>query len=192
MIILFVFRCVALLYTLALCSMSDYINIGKFVSAFGLTGELVLKHALGKKTIFKGGDALFIEQLKGSYLPYFIQSSKSKTQNETSVKLEGVNTREKALKLVQKNVWLQQVDFRKLVAKNSPLSLLGYTLIDEGKTIGKIDEVIEQPHQVLLQINIESKEALIPLHEETLVNIDHKKNEVHVTLPEGLLNIYLQ
>lgn len=171
--------------------MSDYINIGKFVSAFGLTGELVLKHALGKKTIFKEGEVLFIEQLKSSYLPYFIQSSKSKTKEETYVKLEGVDSRENALKLIQKNVWLQQADFRKLVAKSSPLGLLGYTLIDEGKTIGKIDEVIEQPHQVLLQINIEGKEALIPLHEETLVNINHKKNEVHVTLPEGLLDIYL-
>jgi 16S rRNA processing protein RimM len=171
--------------------MNNYINIGKLVSAFGLTGEVVLKHALGKKTIFKQGDALFIEQLKGSYLPYFIQSSKAKTKEETYVKLEGVDSREKALKLIQKNVWLQQEDFRKLVAKNSPLGLLGYTLVDEGKTIGKIDEVIEQPHQVLLQINIEGKEALIPLHEETLVNVDHKKNEVYVTLPEGLLDIYL-
>ncbi len=172
--------------------MNDYINIGKLVSAFGLTGELVLKHALGKKTTFKEGEVLFIEQIKYSYLPYFIQSSKSKTKEETFVKLEGVDTREKALKLIQKNIWMQQNDFRKLVAKNSPLGLLGYTLIDEGKPIGKINEVIEQPHQVLLQIKIQGKEALIPLHEETLVNIDHKKNEVHVTLPEGLLEIYLQ
>jgi 16S rRNA processing protein RimM len=59
--------------------MSDYINIGKFVSAFGLTGEVVLKHALGKKTIFKEIEVFFIEQLKGSYLPYFIESSKAKT-----------------------------------------------------------------------------------------------------------------
>lgn len=172
--------------------MSDYINIGKLVSTFGLTGELVLKHALGKKTIFKDAEAIFIEQFKGSYLPYFVQSSKAKNTEETFLKLEGVDTREKALKLLQKCIWLQQSDFRKLVAKNSPLGLLGYILIDEGKAIGKIDEVIEQPHQVLLQINIQGKEALIPLHEETLINIDHKKSEVHVTLPEGLLDVYLQ
>jgi len=42
-----------------------------------------------------------------------------------------------------------------------------------------------------LQTSIEGKEALIPLHEETLVSIDRKKNEVHVTLPEGLLDVYL-
>jgi 16S rRNA processing protein RimM len=171
--------------------MSDYTNIGKFVSAFGLAGELIIKHALKKKTIFKDVEVIFIEQFKGSYLPYFIQSSKAKNTEETFIKLEGVETREKALRLLKKNVWLQRTDFRRLVTKNSPLGLLGYTLIDEGKAIGKIDEVIEQPHQLLLQINIEGKEALIPLHEETLVNVDHGKNEVHVTLPEGLLDIYL-
>ena len=172
--------------------MSEYINVGKFVAAFGLTGELVLRHMLGKKTIFKEGEAIFIEELKGTYLPYFIKSSKAKNKEETSLQIEGINTREKALKFIQKSVWLQQGDFKKLVAKNSPLVLLGYTLIDDGKEIGKVREVIEQPHQVLLQINIEGKEALIPLHEETLVSIDHKKNEVHVILPEGLLDVYLQ
>ena len=171
--------------------MSEYINIGKFVAAFGLTGELVLRHMLGKKTIFKEGEAIFIEELKSAYLPYFIQSSKAKSKEEICLQVEGVNTREKALKFIQKNVWLQQGDFKKLVAKNSPLGLLGYILIDNGKEIGKVEEVIQQPHQVLLQINIEGKEALIPLHEETLVSIDRKKNEVHVTFPEGLLDVYL-
>lgn len=41
--------------------------------------------------------------------------------------------------------------------------------------IGIIEEVIEQPHQILLTIQINGKEALIPLHEETLDNIDHTK-----------------
>ena len=64
--------------------MSEYINIGKFVAAFGLTGELVLKHMLGKKTVFKEGEAIFIEELKSSYLPYFILSSTAKNKEETS------------------------------------------------------------------------------------------------------------
>jgi 16S rRNA processing protein RimM len=172
--------------------MSEYINIGKFVAAFGLTGELVLKHMLGKKTIFKEGEVIFLEELKGAYLPYFIQSSKEKSKEETYLQVEGINTREKALKFVQKNVWLQRSGFKKVVAKNSALILLGYTLIDNGKNVGKIEEVLQQPHQVLLKIDIEGKEALIPLHQETLVNIDHKKNEVNVILPEGLLDVYLQ
>lgn len=171
--------------------MSEYINIGKFVATTGLTGELVLKHALGKKLIFKEGGALFIEERKDSYLPYFIQASKAKNNEETAIQLEGFEIREKAQAMVKKTVWLPQEDFRKLVAKNSPIGLIGYQLIDDGKRLGAIDEVIEQPHQVLLQLMIDEKEVLVPLHDETLININHKKKEVHVVLPDGLLDVYL-
>lgn len=171
---------------------NDYINIGKIVTAHGLTGEILLKHALGKKTVFKENDIIFIEQVKGAYLPHFVLSSKAKTEDETIIKFDDVDSREKALKFLQKQVWLAQEDFRKFAAKSSPISLLGFTLINEGETVGVIEEVIEQPHQVLLTIKINGKEALIPLHEETLDNIDHTKKEVHVTLPDGLLEIYLE
>ena len=171
--------------------MNEYIHIGRLVAPFGLKGELILKHALGKKTMLKGIEAIFIEVNKGSYLPYFVESSKAKDHEETYLKLEGIDLRESANRLTTKNVWLLEADFRKLADKTSPISLLGYELIcDEEGKLGPIEEVIEQPHQVLLRISLDGKEALIPLHEETLDGIDHKKKEVHVTLPDGLLDIY--
>lgn len=170
--------------------MTDYIHIGKIVASFGLTGEVILKHALGKKTMLKGIEAVFIEQTKGSYLPYFVESSKAKDHEETYVKLETVDTKETANRLATKNVWLLDADFRKLAGKSAPISLLGFQLIADEENLGPIEEVIEQPHQVLLRISLDGKEALIPLHAETLVKIDHKKKEVHVVLPDGLLDIY--
>ena len=76
--------------------MNEYIHIGRMVAPFGLKGELILKHALGKKTMLKGIEAVFIEMNKGSYLPYFVESSKAKDHEETYVKLEGIDTRESA------------------------------------------------------------------------------------------------
>ena len=108
------------------------------------------------------------------------------------MQFDDIDSREKALKLIKKQVWLTEEEFTKHAAKSSPIALLGFMLINEGEKIGIIDEVIEQPHQVLLTIKINGKEALIPLHEETLDNIDRKKKEVHVTLPDGLLEIYLE
>ncbi|MFL9481405.1 ribosome maturation factor RimM [Chitinophagaceae bacterium LWZ2-11] len=172
--------------------MSDYINIGRIVAPFGLKGEVILKHALGKKVQFKNIEAVFVEELKGSYLPYFVQSSKAKDHEETYLQLEGVATKESAARLTQKPVWLLDADFRKLVGSTAPISLLGFQLINEGEKLGPIEEVIEQPHQVLLRITLEGKEALIPLHDETLDKIDRVKKEVHVTLPDGLLEIYME
>jgi 16S rRNA processing protein RimM len=170
--------------------MKDYINIGRIVASFGLKGEVILKHALGKKTLLKDIEAVFVEMTKGSYLPYFVESSKAKDHEETYVKLEGVDTKETANRISGKNLWLLDEDFRKLAGKTAPISLLGFHLISEGDDLGPIEEVIEQPHQVLLRISLDGKDALIPLHEETLDKIDHKSKKVHVTLPDGLLDIY--
>ena len=171
--------------------MTEYFKIGKLVSVFGLKGELILQHNLGKKTSLKGLNALFIEERKTSFIPWFIESTKIKSEDEIYLKLQEVDSREAAIKLTQKEVWLPEADFKKFSAKTSPINLLGYDIIENDKVLGKIQEVIEQPHQILCRIEIQSKEALIPLHEDTILKIDKKKQQVIVTLPEGLLEIYL-
>lgn len=170
--------------------MTEYFKIGKLVSTFGLKGELVLKHNLGKKTSLKGLKAIFVEERKESFIPWFIESSKIKSENEIHLKLEGINVREQANGLTQKEVWIPEEDFKKFSAKSSPINLLGYTVIEGEKILGNILEVIEQPHQLLCRIDINNKEVLIPLHSETIIKIDKKKSQVIVVLPQGLLEIY--
>ena len=106
------------------------------------------------------------------------------------MKLEGVNSREDAIKLTQKEVWLPEADFKKFSAKSSPINLLGFDIVEDGKVLGRILEVMEQPHQLLCKIERAGKEALIPLHEQTIVRIDRPGKKVIVQLPEGLLEIY--
>lgn len=171
--------------------MAEYYNIGKFVAVHGLQGELLLQHELGKKTSLKGLNALFIEEKKNAFLPWFIESAKIKSADELYIKLEGINTREAAMKLTRKSVWLPETDFKKFAAKSAPAGLLGYSIIHNGENLGEILELIEQPHQLLCRLDIQGKEVLIPLHEESLQQLDHRKKKVVVNLPEGLLDIYL-
>jgi 16S rRNA processing protein RimM len=132
-----------------------------------------------------------VEERKGAFLPWFIEATRIKSEEEIYVKLQGVDVKEQAHRLTQKEVWLPEVDFKKYAAKASPINLLGYEVIEEGKALGTILEVIEQPHQLLCKIEVKGKEALIPLHEETILKVDNKKKQVVVELPEGLLDIYL-
>jgi 16S rRNA processing protein RimM len=170
--------------------MVNYCSIGKLVASFGVKGDLILQHHLGKKTSLKGLEAIFVEIVKGEMLPYFIQSAKIKSEDEIYLKLEGIDTKEAAGKLRQKETWLTEDDFQKYSAKSAIISLLGFHIIDEGTDRGEILEIIEQPHQMLARIDLDGKEALIPLHERSLQKIDKKKKLVHVILPDGLLDVY--
>jgi len=171
--------------------MTNYNSIGKIVATFGVKGEVVLQHQLGKKTSLKGLEAVFIEEKKDEMLPYFLEGgARIKNDEELFLKFEGINTKEAAHKLMQKRVWLPQEEFEKYVSKSAPIMLLGYHIINEGTDLGEILEIIEQPHQLLCRIDLKGKEALIPVHEDFLLKIDKKKKQVHVELPEGLLDIY--
>jgi 16S rRNA processing protein RimM len=170
----------------------QYFKAGKLVAVHGLKGELIFKHELGKKTSLKELKAIFIEERKNSFLPWFIESAKAKSANEVVLKLETINTREAAAKLSQKEVWLAEEDFKKHAAKSAPANLLGYTIINDKERLSEILEVIEQPHQLLCRIELSQKEVLIPLNESFLKKIDHKKKEVIVELPEGLIDIYTE
>ena len=170
--------------------MTNYNSIGKLVATFGVNGEMVLLHHLGKKTSLKGLDAIFIEAKKDEFLPYFIQSIRIKNDQELFIKLESIDTKEAARPLLQKQVWLTEEVFHQYAGKSAPISLLGFHIIDGKEDIGEILEVIEQPHQLLCRIDLEGKEALIPIHQETLLKVDKKKKQVFVELPDGLLDVF--
>ncbi|SHN43195.1 ribosome maturation factor RimM [Chitinophaga sp. CF418] len=173
--------------------MNNYFSIGKLVSVFGLQGELILKHSLGKKTSLPGVEALFLEERKNSFIPYFVQKTNVKDHEHVFVKLEGIDTKEAARKLVQVPVYLEEDDFKKQAASSSPLSMLGYMVHDkEQGELGVIEEVIEMPMQVLVKVIFREKEMLLPLNEQSLVKVDKKRQIVHVDLPDGLLDIYLE
>jgi 16S rRNA processing protein RimM len=168
----------------------SYRNIGKLVAVFGLSGELVLLHRLGKKTSLKGLKTLFLEERRDEMLPWFIEGIRVKSEQELFVKLEGLDSKEAARRVVQKEVWLTEADFAQYAGRSAPISLVGFRLLDGDVDLGEILEVIEQPHQVLCRIDLAGKEALIPMHEQTLRRIDQKARVVHVELPDGLLDVY--
>jgi 16S rRNA processing protein RimM len=169
----------------------QYFKTGKLVAVHGLKGELVLKHELGKKSSLKDVQAIFIEDKKDSFFPWFVETTKIKNEGEIYLKLESIDTREAAAKLTQKEVWLTEDDFKRLSAKSAPANLLGYTIINNKERLSEILEVIEQPHQLLCRLELNKKEALIPINESFLKKIDHKKKEVIVELPNGLIDLYL-
>jgi 16S rRNA processing protein RimM len=170
---------------------NSYRNIGKIVSAFGLKGEMIVQHHLGDKIAVTKIKVIFLEQKKEELLPFFPEAIRKKGNEELYLKLEGIDSREAALKFIRREVWMKEEEVQTHTGKNNPISWVAYRIVDQGKDLGPILEVIEQPHQILCRIEIEGKEVLIPINEQTLNKVDHKLKSVIVTLPDGLLEVYL-
>ncbi len=172
--------------------MKNYVNIGKLVATHGVKGAVVLHHSLGKKTALKGLKVFFIEELPGSFLPYFPVDMKAKNDVDILVEIEGVTTREKAASLVQKQVWLPEEEFKKYAAASAPIGLLGYMVYDNTILLGEVLEVIEQPHQVMCRIAYKTHDdILIPINEQSLVKVDKKGKKLILDLPDGLIEAQL-
>lgn len=153
------------------------IKTGRIVAATGLKGELIFLHDLGKKTDLKNLRSVLLEVKKDELLPYFIESAKGKTETETLIKLEGIETMEQAKLLTRKNVWLSEEDFNKQVAKQAPTAMLGYQLFNKEEQVGEIVGVLEQVNQILCTVAVGEKEALVPVHADNLLDLDHKKEK---------------
>ena len=78
--------------------MSTYIPIGKLIGPHGLQGELLLQHQLGKRSTLSGVKAIFIEDKKGQFLPWFIEKAQARNEAETLLKIEGISSKEQAVK----------------------------------------------------------------------------------------------
>ena len=75
---------------------NSYRNIGKIVSAFGLKGEMIALHHLGKKITVSKIKVIFLEQKKDELFPYFMEQIRKKGEEELYIKLEGIDSRELA------------------------------------------------------------------------------------------------
>ena len=170
---------------------NSYRNIGKIVSAFGLKGDLVVLHHLGKKLAVTKIKVIFLEQKKDELLPYFVTFAKKKGIDELLLKLDGIDSKEAVTKFLRRDVWIREEEIQLHTAKDNPIGWVGYQVNDQGRNLGTILEIIEQPHQVLCRLEMESKEVLIPVNEQTLVKIDHSSKTLLLRLPEGLLEVYL-
>ena len=169
----------------------SYRNIGKIVSVFGLKGEFIVVHHLGKKIAASKISVIFLEQKKDELLPYFVEYIRKKGDEEFYLKLEGIDSKEGASHWLRRDIWMKEEEIQIHTQKNNPIGWVGYRVVDQGRDLGPILEVIEQPHQILCRLEIETKEVLIPINEQTLDKVDHQSKSVLLTLPDGLLEVYL-
>ncbi len=162
-------------------------RIGRLGKPHGVKGELSFQF---DDDIFDRADADYlIIEVDGILVPFFIEEYRFRSDTTAILKLEDVDTQERARELTNCDVYFP----RALTPHNEEEELrwsffVGFDLIDAatGRPVGRIAHVDDQTANILFELE---GGALIPAAEDLITDVDHDRKTITIALPEGLLEL---
>jgi len=160
-------------------------KIGRLGKTHGVRGEISF---LLDDDVFDRTDADYlILDIDGILVPFFIEEYRFKTDSNALMKFDGIDTQERARELTGCDVYFP----RTLADEDEAVSwaeLVGYDLIDSnsGKAIGEIAAIDDTTINILFEL---TDGKLIPASEELIQQIDTKRHQIEINLPQGILEL---
>ena len=161
-------------------------KIGKLGKAHGIKGEISF---LFDDDVFDRMDADYLVlDIDGILVPFFIEEYRFKTDSNALMKFEGIDSQEQARDLTGCDVFFPRDMVNEEEGDISWASLVGFDLVDAetGKTIGKISSIDDTTINILFELE---DGKLIPASEELITDVDTKKQQIIINLPEGILEL---
>lgn len=166
--------------------------VGKIVKTHGLKGEVTLRI---DNEQFDDIEELnyFLLDINDKLIPYFVENITFHS-NKSFVLFQDLKTLEAANQLVGISVYLP-LDLLPEKDGNDFYSheVVDFLVVDEEKgELGKVQEIIEYPTQSLIQILINGKEVLIPIHDDIIQDVNREDKKIYIKAPNGLIDMYLE
>ena len=161
-------------------------KIGKLGKAHGVKGEISF---LFDDDVFDRTDADYLViDIDGILVPFFIEEYRFKSDDNALMKFEGIDTQERARELTGCEVYFPREMAEGDDEQLSWAAIVGFELIDtnSGKTAGRIASVDDSTINILFELE---DGKLIPASEELIANVDTKKRQISINLPEGILEL---
>ncbi|NDV64770.1 ribosome maturation factor RimM [Bacteroides sp. 224] len=164
-------------------------KIGLFNKPHGIHGELSFTFT---DDIFDRVDADYVIcLLDGILVPFFIEEYRFRSDSTALMKLEGVETAERARMFTNIEVY-----FPVKYAQDSASDELTWNFFvgfvattKDQELLGEIVDVDETTQNVLFVIDHHGDELLVPAQEEFIVEMDQVNRKIILDLPEGLLTL---
>ncbi|MDA1029224.1 MAG: ribosome maturation factor RimM [Bacteroidetes bacterium] len=168
-------------------------EMGRIVQPHGIAGELKIAPETDDPNRFHALKTIYVGSSMESTTSFDILSVRlqpSKYGITVVVKLAGINSRDEVEKLKKLKVFAMESDLPKLEDGEYYFSdLIDMLVCNTDKSeVGVVIDVIEGPGQNLLVVSREGKpNAMIPMVEEFIVEIDFDSNLIFIDPIEGLL-----
>ena len=172
-------------------NIGECFHLGYVIKKHGLSGEVNILLDVDMPQQYQEMESVFVE-INDKLVPFFIESISIKG-NKAIVRFEDVNTAEQADDLRGKGLFLPLSFLPDLgEGKFYYHEIMQYHVVDKVHgDIGTVKDIYTSPNQDLLAVDHNNKEVLIPINDEIIGEVDHDQKVLHVSLPEGLLDVYL-
>lgn len=166
--------------------------LGKILKNSGLQGYFNVQLDTTNPEEYIEMESVFVE-LNKNLVPFFIGDVQIISSKKARIFIEDLD--EEQIKMLNgKDMFLPLSSLPQLDDKNFYFfEVEGYSVIDEEYgNIGIVKEVVDNPANPIIEvINKDKKEILVPKTENTIKKISRENKELYVSLPPGLLSIYL-
>ena len=170
----------------------DCFYLGKIVSKFSFKGEVLVKLDTDDPESFLEMESVFIDMNK-NLIPFFIEKSSLQKSNLLRLKFEEITSEEDADRILKKELYLPLSFLPELKDDQFYFhEVIGFKVTDKlfGE-IGVLKGVNDSTPQALFEIERDGKEILVPVNDDFIDKLDKPNKTIHLDVPEGLIEMYL-
>lgn len=164
----------------------DVYKIGRLGKTHGVKGELSF---LFDDDVFDRVDADYLVlEVDGILVPFFIEEYRFKSDANAIMKLEGIDSQERARELTGCDVYFPRALAPCDDEAMSWSEIVGFAIVDAAThtTVGTIASVDDSTLNILFELE---DGTLIPAPEELITDVDRQAKTIAIELPDGLLDI---
>jgi 16S rRNA processing protein RimM len=170
-------------------SKNNCLKIGFFQKPHGVFGTLLLNFEEGMEEAIEESKVFWVE-MDGILVPWFIMEEGIRiTSSKTAlIDLEWITDEDDAKKLVRKSVWIEKNRDFEVIPVEETKTWLGYEAYrNEKESLGTITEINDYAGNLVLTIEKNGKELLIPFHSDLVSGFDDAGRTITFNLPDGLI-----
>ena len=165
------------------------IVIGKIIKPKGIKGEIKIIPLTNSPERFRLLNEISVIEKNGKSATFEIE--KVVVTNKTvNLKLKGIDTRNQALELKNKEIVINESQKFPLQEGDYYIyQIIGLKAVNEqGEFLGEVTDVLKNPGNDVFIIKKDNKEYLIPAVKEIITKIDLKKGKIIIKQIEGLFD----
>lgn len=166
--------------------------LGKIVSKYSFKGEVLVKLDADEPEVYENMESVFVS-LRNNLVPFFIKSCRLHKSALLRIDFEEINDEAGADRILGSELFLPLEFLPKLTGTKFYFhEVIGFSMQDSILgDIGNITGVNDTTSQALFEVEKGGKELLIPISDDIVTKVDRTNKVIHVTTPEGLVDLYL-